>query len=107
MRHRFRGIVSAMLALALILCLASPVAATSALGRDIADGDTTVPLVFDAIVLRPLGLMMTLVGTMVYVFPVAPITALTRPTDLAKPFKQLVVAPLRYTFMDPLGQHPF
>ena len=107
MRHRFRGIVSAMLTLALVLCLASPAAATSALGRDIADGETAVPVVFDAIVLRPLGLMMTLVGTMVYAFPVAPITALTRPTDLAKPFKLLVVAPLRYTFMDPLGQHPF
>ncbi len=107
MRHRFRGIVSAMLTLALVLCLASPAAATSALGRDIADGETAVPMVFDAIVLRPLGLMMTLVGTMVYAFPVAPITALTRPTDLAKPFKLLVVAPLRYTFMDPLGQHPY
>ena len=105
MRHRFRGIVSAMLTLALFLCLAAPAAASSALGGDISDGETVVPIVFDAVVLRPLGLMMTLVGTMVYAFPVAPITALTRPTDLAKPFRLLVVAPLRYTFMDPLGQH--
>ena len=107
MRHRFRGIVSAMLTLALILCLASPAAATSALGRDIADGESAVPIVFDAVVLRPLGLMMTLLGTMVYAFPVAPLTALTRPSDLAKPFKLLVVTPLRYTFMDPLGHHSY
>ena len=107
MRHHFRSIVSAMLTLALVLCLASPAAATSALGRDVAGSEIAVPMVLDAVVLRPLGLVMTIAGTMLYAFPVGPITALTRPTDLAKPFKLLVVAPLRYTFMDPLGEHPF
>ena len=36
---------------------------------------------------------------------VAPIMAITRPTDLGKPFNALVVAPARYTWVDPLGIH--
>jgi hypothetical protein len=40
----------------------------------------------------------------VYV-PAAAVVGLTRPTDIGKPFQQLVAAPFRYTFLDPLGQH--
>ncbi len=106
MHHRFRGIVSTILALALILCLASPAAAvTSALGRDTGENENSVPILFDVMVLRPLGLTVTILGTVLYAFPVAPITAMTRPTDLGKPFKLMVAVPGRYTFVDPLGQH--
>jgi hypothetical protein len=64
-----------------------------------------VPIVVDALLLRPMGLMMTALGAVFYAFPVAPIVALTRPADLGKPFKTLVAVPARYTFVDPLGQH--
>jgi hypothetical protein len=107
MRHPLRRIATAMLALALAVSLAAPAAADSAYGHDI---DTTsreksVPIVLDVLVLRPLGLMMTAMGTVVYAFPVAPLTLMTRPTDIAKPFRLMVATPARYTFVDPLGQH--
>jgi hypothetical protein len=40
------------------------------------------------------------------VVPVAPIVALTRPTEIAKPLGPLVGGPMRFTFKDPLGHHP-
>ena len=36
---------------------------------------------------------------------VAPFMAITRPTDMGKPFSALVVAPARYTWVDRLGTH--
>jgi hypothetical protein len=32
--------------------------------------------------------------------------AVTRPTDMYKPWNALVVGPARFTFVDPLGFHP-
>ena len=100
-----RRIGSAILTLVLALSLASPAAAASALGHDDSDIEQSVPVVLDVLLLRPTGLMLTAVGALVYAFPVAPLTAMTRPSDLGKPFKLLVAAPARYTFVDPLGQH--
>ena len=97
---------SAFLTLVMALALAAPAAATSALSRDEGDAGVSVPLVIDAIVLRPLGLAMTVMGAAFYAFPVVPLTAITRPSDLGKPFKVLVATPGRFTFVDPLGQHP-
>ncbi|MDH5308049.1 MAG: hypothetical protein OEW02_12775, partial [Myxococcales bacterium] len=65
-----------------------------------------VPIVFDVLFMRPIGLLMTLTGIAIYVFPVAPATVLVRPTDIAKPLGPLVVGPGRFTFADPLGYHP-
>ena len=96
---------SAILTLILVVSLATPAFATSALGRDDGDQDRTVPVVLDVLLLRPTGFALTVLGTVFYAFPVAPITAMTRPSDLGKPFKALVAAPARYTFVDPLGQH--
>jgi hypothetical protein len=62
------------------------------------------PVLLDAFILRPVGLALTAIGTVVYV-PAAAVVGLTRPTDIGKPFQQLVAAPFRYTFLDPLGQH--
>lgn len=105
MHHRLRGIASAILILALVFSLASPAAAATALGTDDGDLEKSVPVVLDVILLRPLGLAMTIAGVVFYAVPVAPLTALTRPSDLGKPFKLLVATPARYTFADPLGQH--
>ncbi len=105
MHHRFRSVASAILTLVLVLGLASPAAAASALGRDHGDLEGSVPVVLDVLLLRPIGLAMTFAGAALYAFPVAPLTAMTRPSDLAKPFKLLVVVPAKYTFVDPLGLH--
>jgi hypothetical protein len=96
---------SAVLIVMMALALATPAAATNTLTRDDGDYEHAVPVVVDAILLRPMGLMMTALGTVFYAFPVAPLTAITRPSDLGKPFKVLVGTPARFTFVDPLGQH--
>ena len=96
---------SAILIVILSLALASPAAANTTFSRDDGDLERAVPIVVDVLVLRPAGMLMTIVGTAFYVFPVVPLTAITRPSDIGKPFKLLVATPARYTFVDPLGQH--
>lgn len=105
MVHRFRGAASAILTLILVLGLASPAGAGTALGRDHGDMESSVPVVFDVVVLRPLGLAMMALGTVFYAAPVLPLTLITRPTDVGKPFRLLVITPAKFTFVDPLGQH--
>jgi hypothetical protein len=62
------------------------------------------PVLLDAFILRPVGLALTAIGTVVFV-PAAAVVGATRPTDIGKPFQLLVANPFRYTFLDPLGQH--
>ena len=64
-----------------------------------------VPIWLDAMLLRPLGLVLTATGAVVSVVPMA-FVAITRPTDIVKPLEVLVAKPFRYTFLDPLGEHP-
>ena len=99
MKRCFQGTAAALLVVALIL---APAGAAMASAEEFEDRGN-VNVLFDAVVLRPLGLMMTAVGSLIVVFPVAPIVALTRPTDLRKPLEALVLRPARYTFVDPLG----
>jgi len=37
--------------------------------------------------------------------PVGLFTAITRPTDIGKPWHELVVKPARFTWIDPIGSH--
>ena len=67
--------------------------------------EKSVPVLLDAMFLRPIGLVMTAGGAALAVVPTA-FVALTRPTDIVKPLDALVAKPFRYTFMDPLGEHP-
>ena len=62
------------------------------------------PVLLDAFVLRPVGLALTAVGTVLFL-PAAAVVGCTRPTDIGKPFQMLIANPFRYTFIDPLGQH--
>lgn len=105
MPNPFRRLAAALAIAALIVGLAHPVAAADRM-YDVDDKTATVPMIFDVLVMRPIGLMMTVTGVMVYVFPVAPIMMVTRPTDLAKPLSPLVVTPAKFTFGDPIGEHP-
>jgi hypothetical protein len=105
MSHRIRQLTVALVACGLLASQAAPAAAQSATLNN-ADREATVPVVLDAMVLRPVGLVMTVVGAALFAVPVAPVLALTRPTDMGKPFRVLVVGPARYTFVDPLGLHP-
>jgi hypothetical protein len=105
MLNRFRSVVSALAIASLVLGLASPTLAVDRLA-EVDDDPASVPMIFDVAVMRPLGLMATIGGTLFYVFPVVPLMAMTRPADIAKPLGPLVVTPARFTFSDPIGQHP-
>ena len=58
-------------------------------------------IIADALVLRPLGLAATVVGTAVFVVSL-PFSLLTKRVDKAA--QKLVVDPAKYTFTRPLGQ---
>lgn len=102
MFRRTRFVVAALAASALLLMSAAPALAYSDEGLVEARRET--PYLLDAVLLRPLGLVITLGGTVLFV-PAGAIVALTRPTDIGKPFHQLVANPFSYTFLDPLGEH--
>jgi hypothetical protein len=101
MKNRIRR---TLFAAALALSLTQPAFAASSM--DMGDEPSVVPMIFDVVVMRPLGLVATAVGTAFYVFPVVPIMAITRPTDVFKPIKPLVGYPVQFTFLDPIGMHP-
>lgn len=105
MHHRVRRFAALLATVSLIVGLALPAAADRSI-YDVQDKTASVPMIFDILVMRPIGLMMTVTGVMVYVFPVVPIMAITRPTDLGKPLGPLVVTPVRFTFGDAIGSHP-
>ena len=103
MSRSIRSLVAAFLTSALILTQAAPAFAVNTM-HSTENEPNAVPVLIDAIILRPIGMMMTAVGAMGFCL-VAPIMAITRPTDLGKPLSALVIAPARYTWVDPLGHH--
>lgn len=86
---------------AMVLGVAGPAAAST---KELED-QGKVNVVFDAMILRPLGLATTALGAALFAVPVAPLVGMTRPKDLGKPLEFLVLRPARYTFQDPLGHH--
>ena len=103
MSNRIRGVVAA-LAMAAVLAPSASHAATFI--EDGGDRPNEVPIVIDALLFRPIGLVLTALGATAYAAIVAPLTLITRPKDIAKPLGPLVVRPAKFTFVDPLGYHP-
>jgi len=104
MLNRIRHFAAAFATAGLALTLALPARADRV--AEISDEPDSVPVIFDIAVMRPIGLLTCVIGAAFYLVPVAPIVALTRPTEIAKPLGPLVGGPLRFTFKDPLGHHP-
>ncbi len=102
MPHQIRTVAAVLAASAVLLGSAAPAAASNDPGLRAAERAT--PVFFDMVVLRPLGLALTAMGTVVF-FATSPLVLITRPTDIARPFKVLVAGPFRYTFVDALGEH--
>ena len=100
---RIRKLTAALGVAAIVMSAASPALAFKDEG--LTAREKSVPVVFDAMVLRPLGLVLPAGGAVLAVIPTA-FVAMTRPTDIVKPLNALVAKPFRYTFMDPLGEHP-
>jgi hypothetical protein len=91
-----------LITIALLLVQVAPAAAAT--GQNLETRGKT-NLVADALILRPLGLMMIGLGAAVWAVGVAPFVAITRPTDLDDSMEHLIMRPVRYTFADPLGHH--
>lgn len=98
-----RSLVFLIAAVLLITWAASPVLAKrkqSITGED----RNAVSMMFDLVVLRPLGLVATVVGTAFFVVSL-PFSILGGNTGEAA--KKLVVEPAKYTFSRPLGAEDY
>jgi hypothetical protein len=110
MLDQFRRIAAATCAAALLAGVSIPSAAMAEEFRYLtstaspATNRSSNP-VADLLFLRPLGLATTAFGTLFFIFPVLPLTLLTRPTEIDKPFMTFVARPAKYTWIDPLGSH--
>jgi hypothetical protein len=104
MSRVLRSLVAALVTGALLAASAAPALAASESVNMKDERARETPVLLDALLLRPIGMVVTAVGTGIFCM-VAPILAITRPTDLGKPFRALVVRPARYTWVDPLGSH--
>jgi len=87
-------------ALAGLLAISTPAMAADPSNTRYEEGDD-VAVLFDLVILRPFGLVVTAAGTAIYV-AVSPITAITG--NLKKSFAVLVAAPAAYTFKRDLGE---
>lgn len=74
-------------------------AATAEKGTD-EDQNSPMAMTIDLIILRPLGLVATLAGTLIFIVS-SPFAALGGNTEEA--WNSLVVTPAEYTFKRPLG----
>jgi hypothetical protein len=104
MSRSIRSLVAVSLTSALLLSSAAPALADTMKSSDNNEQARSVPVVFDALFLRPIGMIVTGLGAATFC-AIAPIMAITRPTDMGGPFRALVMAPARYTWVDPLGTH--
>lgn len=101
MSNRLRRIL-AVLAAALLF---STVFSTSAMAHTRSQTDSgNAPASVDVLLLRPAGFISLVVGTGLFLV-LAPIVLITRPHEIGVPFKELVVRPAKYLWVDPLGGH--
>jgi hypothetical protein len=101
MSNRFRRII-AVTAAAVML---SAVLSTTGMAQTVSQTDSAnAPVAVDVLLLRPAGFISLIVGTGLFLVS-APIVLVTRPHEIGKPFKQLVVRPAKYIWADPLGAH--
>ena len=109
MLNRIRRITAAVSLVALIVGVTVPLSASagdSFINSSASEANNmTSPVMVDLLVLRPVGLVTLVVSTVIFVVPIAPLTLITRPTEINKPFKSMVVEPARFVWSDPLGTH--
>ncbi len=107
MLRRFQTSLAALAVGALLLGSATPALAwDNMLRRTQDDGwhEEPAPILVDAGLLRPMGILMTVAGVGLMA-PVGLFTVMTRPMEIGKPWHELVVKPARFTWVDPIGSH--
>src|SRR5262249_27349454 len=80
-----RSLPAARGAAALPLGLGGPAGAAVLQDEGLEAAQKDTPVLLDAFILRPVGLVLTAVGTVLFV-PAAAVVGATRPTDIGKPF---------------------
>ena len=101
MPNRFRRFLAVMTAALLF----STVISTTVQAQTRSQGDAAnAPAAVDVLLLRPAGFVSLVVGTGLFLV-LAPIVLITRPHEIGTPFKQLIVRPAKYLWVDPLGGH--
>ena len=102
MSRYLQGFSAVLVTVVLLLVQAAP--AEAVMGQELENRGKT-NIIVDALILRPLGLAMIGVGSVVWAVGVAPFVAITRPAELGESMDYLIKRPARYTFADPLGHH--
>jgi hypothetical protein len=97
MSNRLRPILAVMAA---ILMFSTTATAGTVSQNDAANATPVV----DVMLLRPAGFVSLVVGTGLFI-ATSPIVLITRPHEIGKPFKSLVVRPAKYLWVDPIGGH--
>ena len=101
---QLRRAVAALCAVVMMMGLAGPAFGDAEFSSQLPEENATSDPVVDALFLRPLGMVSLAYGIALFV-PAAIMTAITRPTDIDKPFDQLILAPIKYVWVDELGKH--
>lgn len=95
-----KTILSAAVGAALALC--SSLAVADEYGDDISGTPSAGAMAFDLLIVRPVGLVATVLGTGLFVLSLP--LSLVQGEPPSDPAKKLVVEPARYTFQRPLGE---
>jgi hypothetical protein len=104
MLRNIRRIVATGLVAACMVLAASPATAGTYYKYYEYDDDPSGPAP-DALIMRPAGLIATVLGIGLFI-PAAVMTTLVgQPQNLDKPFEALVERPAKWTFIDPIGTH--
>ena len=110
MLNQFRRFTAALCITALIAGVVLPSTASASGGDFINSSDSEAnnmssPIMLDLVLLRPVGLVTMAVSSVLFVVPVLPLTLITRPSEIKKPFEAMVMRPARFVWSDPLGTH--
>ncbi len=101
MSNRIRRSIAAITAALLLSTgLAAPSMASSTFRDDAANASPAL----DVMLLRPAAFVSLVVGVGLMA-ALTPLVLITRPTEIDKPFEQLVVKPARFLWVDPIGGH--
>ncbi len=109
MLNRTRRFTATCCLVALLAGIALPLSASA--GDDFINSsgteadNATSPVMLDLLILRPIGLASLVFSTVLFVVPVLPLTLLTRPTEIKRPFNAMIIEPARYVWVHPLGKH--
>lgn len=105
MNRRIRRLFAALCVFAMIVSAGAPaLAAGDRSMQAMMEGNDPVDPTFDLMFLRPVGILGLVGGFTLFVVS-SPILLITRPHEIGTPWRNLVVKPARYVWVDPLGQH--